>query len=120
MSPGKARIGPMVRKNYDETFKRRAVDLFESTPGASANRIASDLGVGASTLWKWIRQYGSGLRTPGIAGAGDPARALETPEQRIARLETELAVERAERRKLETTNDILKAAAKYFAGETNW
>ena len=73
----------MVRKSYDETFKRRAVDLFESTPGASANGIAGDLGVAPSTMWKWIRELGSGLRTPAIPGAGDPARALETPEQRM-------------------------------------
>jgi transposase len=41
-------------------------------------------------------------------------------EQKVQRLEAELKVERSERKKLETEKSILKAAAKYFAGETNW
>ena len=43
-----------------------------------------------------------------------------TPEQRIARLEAENARLRAETTKLTTEREILRQAAKYFAGETNW
>lgn len=110
----------MGSKHYDEEFRKRAVDLYESTPGATVAVIASDLGVSDSALWKWVRQYGSGKRTPAIGGAGDPIKKLETPDQKIARLEVELAKERAEKRKLQTEKEILRAAAKYFAGETNW
>jgi transposase len=35
-------------------------------------------------------------------------------------LEADLAALQAEARKLETERDILRQAAKYFAGETNW
>ena len=35
-------------------------------------------------------------------------------------LEAQLAAAKAETRKLTTERDILRQAAKYFAGETNW
>jgi transposase len=35
-------------------------------------------------------------------------------------LEAELAAERAEVKKLSVERDILRSAAKYFAGETRW
>ncbi len=38
----------------------------------------------------------------------------------MAPQETALAAEQDERRKLETERDILRQAAKYFAGSTNW
>ena len=56
--------------------------------------------------------------SPASAAAG-PVEG-ETPEQRIARLEAENAALRAERAKLTTEREILRSAAKYFAGETNW
>ena len=34
----------MARKNYSEEFRRQAVDLYESTPGATVRGIAEDLG----------------------------------------------------------------------------
>ena len=78
----------MVRKNSVEEFKRRPVDLYESTTGATANAIANDLGVGASMLWKWIRQYGTGTKTPAIGSAKAPS-AHEPVAAKIARLELE-------------------------------
>ena len=53
--------------------------------------------------------------TSGIKPAG-----AETAAVRIARLEAENARLRAEKVKVETERDILRKAAKYFAGETNW
>ncbi|ERS23155.1 IS3 family transposase [Cutibacterium avidum] len=35
----------MVRKNYTDEFRQRAVDLYESTPGATLKAIAGDLGI---------------------------------------------------------------------------
>ena len=35
----------MARKNYSEEFRRQAVDLYESTPGATVRGIAEDLGM---------------------------------------------------------------------------
>lgn len=95
------------------------MDLYESTPGATVRGIAADLGVSESGLWRWVKLYGTGRRTAGLPSAG-PVAAAETPMERIARLEAENLALRTERTKLQTEKEILRAAAKYFAGETNW
>ena len=41
----------MARKNYSEEFRQQAVDLYESTPGATLRGIAEDLGIVRGTLW---------------------------------------------------------------------
>lgn len=121
----------MARKNYTEEFRRQAVDLYETTPGATVRSIAADLGVVRGTLREWLTVYGTGKKT---AADGTPARSPlmsrtgpveagredESPQERIARLEAENAALRAEKTKLSTERDILQKAAKYFAGETNW
>lgn len=121
----------MARKNYSEEFRRQAVDLYETTPGATVRGIAADLGVVRGTLRQWLAVYGTGRKTaangtparspltPRSASVG-PGRADESPQERIARLEAENAALRAEKTKLSTERDILQKAAKYFAGETNW
>lgn len=124
----------MARKNYSDEFRRQAVELYESTPGASVKGIAADLGVERTTLALWLDNLGTGIRTapdgtrtrsPRSARAprpkpGQPAGTDETPEQRLARLEAENKALRAEKTKLETEREILRQAAKYFAGETRW
>ena len=57
-------------------------------------------------------------RKLGSAAADVPAGG-ETPEQELARLRAENNALRAEQTKLATERDILRSAAKYFAGETN-
>lgn len=109
----------MARKNYTDEFRRRAVDLYESTPGATLKGIAADLGVSRGALKEWVDKLGSGTATaPAVVAA--PAGRRESQEARIARLETELSVAQAEARKPAEERDILRQAAKYFAGETNW
>ena len=123
----------MARKNYSDEFRRQAVELYESTPGATVKGIAADLGVERATLRLWLGKLGTGTRTdpdgsrsrsPRTARARRPDTFVpsleETPEQRLARLEAENAALRAEKTKLETEREILRQAAKYFAGETNW
>jgi len=124
----------MARKNYSEEFRRQAVDLYETTPGATVRGIAEDLGVVRGTLRQWLEAYGTGKKTavdgtsttsplrptslkPPASAAGP---ADETPEQKIARLEAENQELRAETTKLSTEREILQRAAKYFAGETRW
>ena len=121
----------MARKNYSDEFRRQAVDLYESTPGATVRGIAEDLGVERGTLRHWLDQFGTGKKT---AADGTTTRSPlkpqqsctrppgieEPPEQRIQRLEAENAALRAETAKLTTEREILRSAAKYFAGETNW
>jgi transposase len=53
----------MARKNYSEEFRRQAVDLYESTPGATVRGIAEDLGIVWGTLRHWLDAYGTGKRT---------------------------------------------------------
>ena len=122
----------MARKNYSEEFRRQAVDLYESTPGATVRGIAADLGVVRGTLRHWLEVYGTGkktaadgtlttspLQTKPSARSG-AAPADETPEQRIGRLEARVAELEVTEQKLTTEREILQRAAKYFAGETRW
>jgi transposase len=123
----------MARKNYTDEFRRQAVDLYRSTPGATLRGIAADLGISRHTLQEWIRALdpaatiaaGSSSR-PGRAGragrghGGSPQDELTALRARVAALETEKDGLLAEQVKLATERDILRQAAKYFAGETNW
>jgi len=109
----------MARKTYTDEFRQRAVDLYESTPGATLKGIAADLGISRGALREWVEKHGSGTTTAGTASP-PPAGRAESPTAKIVRLEAENARLEAERVKLETERDILRQAAKYFAGETNW
>ena len=109
----------MARKNYTHEFRRRAVDLYESTPGATLKGIAADLGISRGALKEWVDKLGSGMITAGASTVSTAGRP-ESQAARIVRLETELFASQSEKRKLETERDILRQAAKYFAGETNW
>ena len=53
----------MARKNYSEEFRRQAVDLYESTPGATIRGIAEDLGIVRGTLGHWFEAHGTGKKT---------------------------------------------------------
>jgi transposase len=123
----------MARKNYSDEFRRQAVDLYESTAGATVRGIADDLGVERGTLRHWLELHGTGKKTaadgslttsplkaqPSPAAAGDGAVEV-TPAQQIARLQARVAQLEATEKKLTTEREILRSAAKYFAGETNW
>lgn len=120
----------MARKNYSEEFRRQAVDLYESTPGATVGGIAEDLGIVRGTLRHWLQAYGTGKKTAGDGTATtSPLQAKAAPpgpsteeslEQRVARLEAENAALRVQATKLTTEREILQKAAKHFAGETRW
>ncbi|MGO1628647.1 MAG: transposase, partial [Microbacterium sp.] len=73
----------MVRKHYSDEFRRQAVELYETTPGASMRQIGGDLGVSRYTLADWVRQLGTGMTTqPG--GSPAPARVEETDAEKIS------------------------------------
>jgi transposase len=120
----------MARKNYSEEFRRQAVDVYESTPGATVRGIAEDLGIERGTLRHWLEQLGTGKKTAAdgtltrspLQSRQAPAGEVpdETPEQQAARLQARVAQLEAENAKLTTEREILRSAAKYFAGETNW
>jgi transposase len=107
----------MVMKVYSAEFKADAVALYLSRPGATFAQIADDLGINRETLRTWVRaeRARQGRVPEGAQQAGEPA-----PVASDAVLEQENKQLRARIRELEQERDILRRAAKYFAGETNW
>ncbi|MEV3996465.1 IS3 family transposase [Streptomyces halstedii] len=97
----------MVMKNYPPEFKADAVALYESRPEATIRSVAADLGINPETLRNWVR----------AAGVSRPrGRRTQEPAQPPAPLEAENAALRKKVRELEEEREILRKAAKYFAG----
>jgi transposase len=109
----------MARKSYSAEFRRDAVELYRVTEAATITQIAADLGVVDATLASWLRAAGVPVRH-GRGGGPATAVASVASGDELARLRAENEALRARERTLETERDILRAAAKYFAGETNW
>ncbi len=123
-------ISSMARKSYTDDFRRQAVDLYESTEGATLSGIAGDLGIARGTLADWVATLGSGTKTAtataptsapasGATGRGDSGRG-ESQAAKLARLEARVRELEVETTKLTTEREILRSAAKFFAGETTW
>ena len=110
----------MARKNYPDEFKRDAVTLYRDTEGATITQIAGELGVSEVTLSAWCKAAGVPIRHRNRTGVAETGQGVQTPEQEVARLRAENRQLRAEKTRLATERDILRSAAKYFAGETNW
>ena len=110
----------VARKTYSEEFRRDAVELYRSTPGATVVGIAADLGIMDTTLSGWLKAAGVPLHARSGGRSGPPRPDGETPEQELARLRSRVTELEADQRKLNSERDILRAAAKYFAGETRW
>lgn len=110
----------VARKTYSEEFRRDAVELYRTTPGATVVGIAGDLGIMDSTLSAWLKAAGVEVQRRAGGQAGAPPPGGETPEQELARLRARVSELEASERKLNSERDILRAAAKYFAGETRW
>jgi transposase len=87
---------------FDKDFKRNAVDLVLEKK-ISLNRASKDLGVGLSTLQRWVRE----IKTDGESAF--PGKGHLKPEdERLRKLERENEVLRRER-------DILKKALAIFS-----
>jgi transposase len=118
----------MARKTYSEEFRRQAVELYESTPGATFRGIAADLGITRNTLKDWVAARGRAstagttFSDPAVtAGAPRPASARPgSPQAELAVLRARVQALESENTLLATERDILRQAAKYFAGETRW
>ena len=89
-----------MAQRYGTEFRREAVRL-ALTSGLSRKQVASDLGIGFSTLSKWISQNRHNDLMSG---------PHEDQEKEIARLIKENRILREER-------DILKKATVFFAGQ---
>jgi transposase len=103
----------MANKHYPQQFKADAVALYRTRPGATIALIADDLGVNRETLRSWVRadDQRRGVRSGRPAAvAGEGAGSVEDENAQLRRRVRELEEER----------DILRKAARYFAGETRW
>lgn len=80
--------------------KQECIDYALAHPEISATKLASDFGVGRSTLGSWLKQ----ARDQGVQGA---SRSLSAEQQRIKDLEKENA-------HLREVNEIIKKAHVYF------
>jgi len=104
----------MARKNYSEEFRRQAVDLYESTPGATVRGIAEDLGIVRGTLRHWLDVHRTGKKTatdgtltssplqPKPLTASPSGPADQTPLKKIVRLEARVAELEVDDKKLST------------------
>ena len=96
------------QRRYPPELRERAVRMVFETIGQTGERfgaitrVARQLGIGAASLRGWVRQAEvDGGQRPGVT---------TTEQQRIAELEREV-------RELRRANEILKAAASFFARE---
>jgi transposase len=87
-----------VRRKFDAQYKREAVRFLEET-GRPLREVASELQVSEGTLWRWRKQYGTGVGAPVLT-------ADEAAELRRLRRENEV---------LRQERDFLKKATAYFA-----
>jgi transposase len=90
-----------MSKRFSEQFKQEAVGLISAE--RSISEVANQLGVGYSTLDKWVRAH---RRHTGQLAA------LNQEQKRIRELERQVA-------HLQEVNDILKKATVYFANPAN-
>jgi transposase len=98
----------MANKHYPQQFKADAVALYRSRPGATIASIADDLGVNRETLRSWVRV--DDQRRGGPAGPQRAPAAVGSAEDENAQLRRRV-------RELEEERDILRKAARYFAGD---
>jgi transposase len=104
-------------RRYDPTFRAEAVALITEARGIS--EVSRDLGMPMKTLWRWYNEDMAkrGKRKQVVLPAG--AIPLdETPEQKIARLQREVAHLKKKNSELEMDRAILKKAAAFFAKES--
>lgn len=93
----------MAKKKFDKEFKINAVKLVKEQ-GMSVTRASHDLGIGQSTLQRWVREINNYGQDNVFPGSGK----LKPEDERIRQLERENDILRKER-------DILKKALAIFS-----
>jgi transposase len=90
----------MKRAVFSPQKKQECVAYALAHPEMTSKQLASDLGIGASTLDKWIKLARQNGTAPG-------ERKLTPEQERIRQLEKEVA-------HLREVNEIIKKAHVYF------
>ncbi len=90
----------MTRRNNTDEFRAEAVQL-ALTSGLTRKQVAEDLGIGRSTLGKWVTKH---LHDDLMSGPHDDV------EKELKRLRKENRILREER-------DLLKKATAFFASQ---
>lgn len=105
-------------KRFPPEFKAEAVRMYLDDPAATYSAVATNMGVSAETLRNWVKQ----ARTE--QGESPQYQAPTSENDGLVGYDAVIAEEnrklRAELDKVKAERDILRKAAKYFAGETNW
>ncbi len=91
------------KKRFDKDFKLNAVRLVHEGK-LTVKQVSQDLGVGYSTLERWIRE----IRAHGEKSAFPGSGYLKPEDERLRKLERENEILRRER-------DILKKAMAIFS-----
>jgi transposase len=89
----------VTRKRYTAAFKAQAVELVGL--GKPISEVAEELEIGASILYRWVRNGG---QSPRLGSEGGRAVGEEPAADELRRL-------RRENANLKLENDILKKAA---------
>ena len=88
-----------MKRKFSQEYKEQAVKLVLDE-GVSQRQVSQDLGLGTSTLDKWIRDYKSqNSQNPSL---------IESEREELKRLRKEVHILRMER-------DLLKKATAFFA-----
>jgi len=114
------RVRTVARQQYEASFKEDCLAALRKGE-RPVRSLAADLGIPERTLYGW---YNSDMAKKGKRGpsakttSGSGTDAAETVEQKIARLEREVAALRKKNEQLEMDRAILKKAAAFFAKES--
>ena len=109
----------MARKNYTEEFRRQAVDLYRSTPGATLRGIAADLGISRGTLQVWVHALDPDSSSPSSdapATQGQRAGRAGSAEAELAQLRAPVAALETENAELLIEQTKLATAAESRCG----
>ena len=90
---------------YPPEFRARGVQLYRDSEGRTIAEGARELGVGAETFRKWVRQ--------------DEADRGERDDRLTSKDAEELKRLRKENAELKRTNEILRLASAFFAQEAD-
>lgn len=106
------------QRRFPEEFKAEAVRMYLDDPSVTYAQVGKNLGVTSETVRTWVKKHRK------QQGESPRYQAPTSENEGLVGYDAVIAEEnrklRAELEKVKAERDILRQAAKYFAGETNW